>query len=163
METRHESETPNESNQMIIEVNRYLSDGDTTLSKISIDGEFQCNGLEDEYREVKLKGETRIPSGEYKITLRTVGGFHGRYLSAYGEDFHKGMLWVRNVPGFEYILIHKGNTEKNTMGCLLLGKADEKAMAVWSSGDAYKAFYPKVRDALLAGKEVYIRYLDNDS
>ena len=38
---------------------------------------------------------------------------------------HKGMLWVRDVPGFEYILIHTGNTDEHTSGCLIVGDSQE--------------------------------------
>ena len=108
---------------MKLEVLRFSSQEDSTngiLFDIT-DGkrEFLCYTLEDEHRDVKKYGETRVPAGTYNITLRTVGGFHGRYLKKYGE-MHKGMLWVREVPNFEYILIHTGNTDEHTAGCLLL-------------------------------------------
>lgn len=148
---------------MKITVDRYISDHDTTLSKIYIDGEFECYGLEDEYRKTKVKGETRIPAGTYKIGVRTVGGFHSRYVKKFG-DLHEGMLHVQDVPGFEYILIHTGNTDEHTMGCLLVGTTrSEKTgdMKVGASVSAYKKFYPKVIGAAKAGN-LTIEYLDSD-
>lgn len=148
---------------MKITVDRYVSDEETTLSKVFIDGVFQCYGLEDEYREVKVKGETRIPAGDYSITLRTTGGFHARYTRKY-PGIHKGMLWVRDVPGFEYILIHTGNHDGHTAGCLLLGASVQETpgdMAVWSSRKAYRLFYQKVVGAAEAG-DLTIEYVDLD-
>lgn len=147
---------------MKLTVVRIKSDNDATLSTIFIDGRFQCFGLEDEYREHKVAGETRIPAGEYNITLRTVGGFNKRYSEKF-PSFHRGMLWVRDVPNFEFILIHIGNTERNTAGCLLVGKNGNTSgeLTVGNSTGAYKKLYAKVIDAALAG-ELTIEYLDED-
>ena len=144
---------------MHILVDRYLSDEDATLSRVYIDGVYQCDGLEDEYREDKIVGETRIPAGTYKIGVRTVGGFHKRYSRSF--SFHRGMLHVLDVPGFEYILIHVGNYDRDTAGCLLLGAGDERAMAVWLSKGTYRRFYNKVIDAALSG-DLTIEYRDSD-
>lgn len=146
---------------MIIRVDRYLSTNDATLSRIYIDGVTECFGLEDEHRVPKVPGETRIPAGSYKVTLRTEGGFHDRYKAKF-PDMHKGMLWVREVPGFEYILIHIGNTDEDTAGCLLVGQGrDELHMTVSNSKAAYEKFYPKVVDAAENG-HLWINYEDND-
>jgi hypothetical protein len=142
---------------MIIQVDRYKSSDQWTLSKVSIDGRYECVGLEDEKREKKVMHETRIPEGTYKITLRTFGGHHERYKKKFPE--HKGMLWVRDVPRFQDILIHIGNTETDTSGCLLLGsKADEKNGTISGSTIAYRKFYKKVLTALQADEEVIIEY-----
>ena len=149
---------------MEILVDRFVSDEDSTVSRISVDGRFVCFGLEDEYREVKVPKETRIPAGTYNITLRTEGGFHQRYLNRYGGDWHQGMLWVREVPNFEYILIHTGNTDDNTAGCLLVGEqaiTTEGDMRVNMSRVAYQKLYPMVVDAARAG-DLQITYQDND-
>ena len=124
-----------------------------------VDCDFECFTIEDEFRTTKKYGETRIPNGRYKVELRTVGGFHNRYLKKFGKDFHKGMLWVKDVPNFEYILIHIGNTEKDTAGCLLVGSTSnsEKGFIGDSTG-AYKSMYKKVSDAILRGEDVYITY-----
>ena len=156
---------------MKLEVLRFSSQEDSTngiLFDIT-DGkrEFLCYTLEDEHRDVKKYGETRVPAGTYNITLRTVGGFHGRYLKKYGE-MHKGMLWVREVPNFEYILIHTGNTDEHTAGCLLLGDTQQTNFD-WSDGFvgrstiAYKRVYPKIAAALVAGEDVTITYTDFDT
>lgn len=147
---------------MIIRVDRYLSTNDATLSRIYIDGVAECFALEDEHRVPKVPGETRIPAGSYRVTLRTEGGFHERYKLKFGPTFHKGMLWVRDVPGFEYILIHIGNTDEDTAGCLLVGQGrDELHMTVINSTAAYKALYPKVVDAAETD-HLWINYEDND-
>ena len=147
---------------MKITVNRVASNTDETLSIVSIDGKPFCFGLEDEYRENKVVGETRIPSGEYKITLRTVGGFHARYLEKF-SSFHRGMLWIRDVPGFEYILIHVGNTDEDTAGCLLIGDGAtiDGSIKIIQSSIAYKKLYQKVIGSAMAGT-LFIEYLDND-
>ena len=106
---------------MKLEVLRVSSQKDSTnglLFDITEGRNFLCYTLEDEKREDKVMHETRIPAGTYKITLRKVGGYHGRYAKKYGS-FHKGMLHgYRDVPGFEYILIHTGNTDEHTIRML---------------------------------------------
>jgi hypothetical protein len=128
---------------------------------------FLCYTLEDEQRDVKVWGETRIPAGTYKLGLRTEGGFHNRYLSRYGADFHKGMIWVLDVPGFEWILWHSGNTDENTAGCLLLGNSQESNLVkkdgfIGASRDAYKLVYPRVLSAIESGLDVEVEYIDYD-
>lgn len=122
---------------------------------------FLCYTLEDQAQTTKVYGETRIPAGTYNLTLRAEGGFHTRYLAKFGGDWHKGMIYVNEVPNFEYILWHIGNTDDDTAGCLLLGKT-QQANFIGSSGDAYKDVYPKVRDAILYGEKVTATYIDYD-
>lgn len=149
---------------MKLEVVRYFTSNDFTLGMlldVTEGRKFLCYTLEDEHREEKVMHETRIPAGTYKITLRTTGGFHGRYLKKYGS-MHKGMLWVRDVPGFEYILIHTGNTDEHTSGCLLVGNSSDYKGFVGSSVDAYKRVYPSIAEALENGEDVEITYTDFD-
>ena len=135
-----------------IEVLRYSSGTDSTLGILSENGsegrEFLAYTLEDEFREEKVSAETRIPEGTYDVKLRTVGGYHGRYLTKFGADFHKGMLHVQDVPGFEYILIHTGNTDENTMGCLLVADTSTQNITkdgfIGASVNAYKRIYPSL-------------------
>ena len=142
---------------------RYHSTNDYTLGMLidSTNNEknFLAYTLEDEHRDVKVKGETRIPEGLYNITLRKEGGFDSRYKKKYGE-MHKGMLWVRDVPGFEYILIHTGNTDEHTAGCLLVGNTSDLKGFVGSSTSAYKRIYPAIAEALQHGEAVTIEYID---
>ena len=160
-------------NTMKLEVLRFSSQKDSTNGILfDITGgqrKFLCYTLEDEYRplESKIMGETRIPAGTYNVTLRTVGGFHSRYTERYG-DMHKGMLWVRDVPGFEYILIHSGNTDEHTAGCLLVGDSQNENITkkdgfIGDSRTAYERVYSPVADALASGKRVTITYTDFDT
>ena len=107
-----------------------------------------------------IDDETMSPT--YKIKLRNEGGFHTRYAAKYG-DWHKGMLWLQDVPGFEWILIHTGNTDQHTSGCYIVGETQQdldkgKDGFVGNSGNAYKKMYPKVADAILQGEDVEITY-----
>ena len=147
---------------MKLKVIRYHSTEDYTLGmllNVTKGVEFLAYTLEDEHRDVKVKGETRIPAGRYQITLRTEGGFHSKYSEKY-KEMHKGMLWVRDVPGFEYILIHTGNTDEHTAGCLLVGNTSDLKGFIGSSSNAYKRIYPAIAKALESGKEVTIEYID---
>lgn len=153
---------------MKLQVVRFSSQEDSTLGLLFdvTDGnrEFLVFTLEDEHREEKVYGETRVPAGEYKVTLRTTGGFHSRYARKYG-GFHRGMLWVRDVPNFEYILIHTGNTDDHTAGCLLVGDHSQQNITkegfIGSSVDAYRRIYPDLADAAEDG-DLTIEYVDFD-
>ena len=118
---------------MKLEVLRFSSQSDCTHGLLfevtDIKKHFLCYTLEDEHRVLKVKGETRIPAGTYKIELRKEGGFHARYDKKY-PGIHRGMLHVVDVPGFEYILIHTGNTDEHTAGCLIVGDSQENN-SIW--------------------------------
>lgn len=145
---------------------RLGDDSESTIGALYINGDLQSFSLEDEYRDEKIMGETRIPEGVYDIELRAEGGFHNRYLKRYGSDFHKGMLHIKDVPNFKWILIHAGNTEKHTAGCLLTGFSatfnPTSPETIGSSRDSYKHIYPQIRDAILRGERVQIEYVDLD-
>ncbi len=148
---------------MKILVDRFISDDDSTVSRVLVDDTFVCFGLEDEYREEKLASETRIPAGTYSVLLRKEGSFHNKYMKRF-PDMHRGMLHVQDVPGFEFILIHVGNTDEDTAGCLLVGEqavTTRGDMRVNLSRNAYKEIYPFVVDAAEAG-DLNITYQDND-
>ena len=155
---------------MKLKVLRFSSQEDSTSGLLFLEKdsglEFLCYTLEDEYRKDKVMGETRVPAGTYKIELRTEGGFHGRYKKKYGS-MHKGMLHVTNVPNFKWILIHTGNTDEHTAGCLLVGDSQENNVIVkdgfiGKSVNAYKRIYPDIADALENNEEVTIEYVDLD-
>jgi len=156
---------------MKLKVIRFSSQKDSTSGLLFKENEygikFICYTLEDEKREEKVRGETRVPAGKYKLALRKEGGFHSRYKAKYGA-WHRGMLHVTNVPNFEFILIHTGNTDEHTAGCLLVGDSQENNIIVkdgfvGKSTNAYKRMYPVIAEELEKGKEVTIEYIDLDS
>lgn len=98
-----------------------------TVGDLSIDGEFFCNTLEDAVRALpatcpdtprgcpctcreKVREKTAIPAGTYKITLE------------YSPRFKRRMPCLHDVPHFLGILIHTGNTEADSAGCILVGE-----------------------------------------
>lgn len=155
---------------MNLRLERLSSDDDSTIGSLFIDGRFMCATVEDEFRATKQVHETRIPAGVYGIKLRAEGGFHERYAAYYGKkfgaDWHRGMLHLQQVPGFEYILIHTGNTDDDSSGCIIVGLTAnlnaEGGGSVAQSRAAYEKLYPIVRDALLRGEQVSITIVDKD-
>lgn len=150
---------------MELVLKRKESNKNETLGELYIDGEFECFILEDEFREVKVKHETRIPQGKYEITLRTYGGHYERYTTKF-RKWHKGMLQLMNVPNFTDILIHIGNKDSDSSGCLLTGKQvnkdnDDKITLLYST-IAYKQMYEKVIKAFDRKEQVYITIKDED-
>jgi hypothetical protein len=135
---------------MELKVYRISDNGESTLGALFIDDVFQCYTLEDEERTTKVFGETRIPEGTYKVALRKEGGHHARYSKTFSE-FHKGMLHILDVPNFKWILIHIGNDEDDTAGCLLVGNSPNnnkiKKGFLGDSTTAYVNLYLKVYEA----------------
>ena len=172
------SQPVHDKDEKKLEVLRYSSGADSTLGLLFINGvygrEFLAYTLEDEFREEKVSAETRIPEGTYDVKLRTTGGFHNRYSQKFfwidastGIPWHKGMLHVQDVPGFEYILIHTGNTDGDTMGCLLVADTSQQNITkdgfIGASVDAYKRVYPSLAQWLVDGNKLSITYIDYDN
>lgn len=122
---------------MEIRVKRIARKDSYTIGRLYIDDEYFCDTLEDKDRglkqtdtleqikKVKVKDETAIPIGTYKVTL------------SYSPRFKKILPLIENVKGFDGIRIHSGNTNKDTSGCLLVGKNTKVGM-VTSSRDTMK-------------------------
>lgn len=129
--------------------------GDTyTIGKMSIDGVYFCDTLEDKNRDLnengkfdngeeKVYGETCIPFGRYKIKL------------AYIAKFKRETPWLQNVPNFSGILIHAGNVPAHTLGCILVGENKVKGMVINSKPYELK-LTKQIKEAIAQGKEVYI-------
>ena len=148
---------------MELSVLRYSHGKESTLGLFLTDGVFSSYTLEDAFHVVKIPGETRIPNGRYKVVLRKEGGHHQRYSQKF-PDIHKGMLHIIGVPNYTFILIHIGNDDDDTEGCLLVGDSSmtnvNAAGRIQNSTVAYKRIYPPIADAIEAGEEVWIEYKD---
>ena len=147
---------------MKLQVVRTQFGTDATNGLLFVNGLFECYSLEDQYQAVKVMHETCIPEGTYDIKFRTVGGFHEKYKKRYGNE-HYGMLHLQDVPNFTYILIHAGNTDESTSGCLIVGETQQDLDLsddgfIGHSGVAYSKLYKKVAKELLLGKSVTIEY-----
>ncbi len=142
---------------------RLSTSEESTLGVLYLNGEFAGYTLEDTKRLKKVAGETRIPAGIYEIKLRKDGGMHQKYRQRFGR-MHKGMLWLQNVPKFEWIYIHTGNKRGNTEGCILIGDSLNnntlKDGFVGSSTPAYRRIYPKIAGAIAKGEDTNIRVAD---
>lgn len=149
---------------MNLKLYRYSSQSKTTLGVLHIDNEFECYTLEDRHRQEKIKGETRIPKGNYRIKLRNFGGHYERYSEKY--TYHKGMLWLQDVENFEHILIHIGNYAEDTDGCILVGESVNNNVTdtgmLSNSTNAYLKMYFKVLEAFENDEDVFIDIVDLD-
>lgn len=147
-------------------LNRRISSGAEatlgTMFDVSSDPRFLCYVLEDQFNEPKIKGETRIPPGRYQVKLRNDGGMFSRYQARF--PWHRGMLWLQDVPGFTFIYMHVGNKDDDSEGCLLLGDGQMQNVTergqVTSSVSAYRRVYEMILAALDNGEEVWITVED---
>ena len=136
-----------------------------TIGKLYIDGKYFCDTLEDKDRGltsnmsvaqicgVKIKGETAIPTGRYLVDMKTVSPrFGGR--AQY--QFCKGRLpRLCNTPGYQGVLIHCGNTAKDTEGCILVGENKERGK-VLNSTATFRKVYAKLKAADERSEQIWI-------
>ncbi len=117
--------------KILIRRNQYESAAGYTHGRLlTEEGGFLCWTLEDEDRGLhqempltqikakKVKGKTAIPKGTYKIQMRVSPSFRDKW---YAKPFGGKMPYLMNVPGFDGIMIHPGNTTDQTSGCILPG------------------------------------------
>jgi hypothetical protein len=128
---------------MKLEVKRLTYSDKSTIGKLFLDGEFFCHTLEDVIRPEKVYGETAIPEGTYKVKI------------TYSPRFKRDLPLLLNVPKFEGIRIHAGNTAKDTEGCILVGDLAGQDI-VWQSRAAFNRLFDKLKAAQSAGEEITI-------
>lgn len=139
-----------------------------TVGHLYVDNEYFCDTIEDRDRnitdndtidkinKIKVKGETAIPYGTYNITLDIVSPKYSNFKKyPYVKFCNAKMPRLLNVKGFEGILIHAGNTCKDTDGCLLVGKYDG-LVSVLQSQKTFIALYNKLKEAKDKGEKITI-------
>ena len=142
----------------VIKVLRFADDGETTLGLFYIDNKFYCYTLEDTFREVKVKGQTRIPAGSYKLDfIKQITNLTLLYRQTRDWfDFH---LEIKDVPGFTGVYIHNGGTSADTEGCLLIADgiaANDVTKTLTNSRQTFEDFYKLIGNQLRNGYTVNI-------
>jgi hypothetical protein len=140
--------------EMHLTMFREPSIGGATLSKLFHGMEFLCDVLEDEVRELpgvpvsewKIKGVTAIPNGTYEINL------------SYSQRFGPATITLMDVPGYQYIRGHAGNTSADTEGCLLFGERNSTC-TVKNSRMALATVRTLIRAAIDRGEAVGIEII----
>lgn len=116
----------------------------STIGKLEYDG-LSLFTLEDPIRDKKIKGETAIPSGKYRVEI------------TWSPRFGKLMPILLDVPNFTGIRIHSGNKPEDTEGCILVG-LEKKKDWIGRSKEAYLKLYKKIEEGLKSGPvEIEIR------
>ena len=130
---------------MKIDVVRTTFNKDSTVGEMMLDGEHECWTLEDTVRPagIKIYGETAIPYGTYRV------------LVTHSTRFNRDLPLLLNIPGFEGIRIHPGNTAADTHGCILVG-GEKTATSVLYSRFAFDQLFNKIRNAIRNGEEVWL-------
>lgn len=125
-------------------VRKWLT-ANSTIGELTVDGKFECFVIEDNYPTpwVKTPGKTAIPAGRYEVVVTM------------SNRFKKDMPLLVNVPHYQGIRIHPGNTAADTEGCLLPGRIRQKDK-VLESRLAYDALFPKIKNAIAKGEKVHI-------
>ena len=126
-----------------------------TIGKLYIDDVYFCDTIEDtdrglyqkqdiqELRKIKVPSKTAIPTGIYKISLSTVSPkFSAKKIY---QEICKGKVpRLLNVPGYEGVLIHIGNTAEDSAGCILVGQ-NKVVGKVINSTETFRKLYNKIK------------------
>ncbi len=119
-----------------------------TIGKLYIDGTYFCDTLEDKDRDlrqemtekniskIKIYGETAIPTGTYNINMNVVSQkFKSR---SWAKPYNGKIPRLENVPGYSGVLVHPGNSSKDTLGCVLVGENKVKGQVINSQNTFHK-------------------------
>lgn len=151
---------------MKLELERKWPKATYTIGRLYVDGVLFCNTLEDRDRGLKqsdsldyiktrkVYGETAIPKGTYTVSMNVTSPKYAA-VSWYWQLCKGKMPRLQNVPGFDGILIHPGNTALDTLGCILVGK-NTKVGQLTESKAVFKALYKEMKKASDMGEAIEI-------
>lgn len=132
---------------MEIKVRRIAKRETYTIGHMYLDGRYFCDTLEDRVRDLgkepKVPGQTAIPEGRYRVIVNR------------SPKFRRELPRLLNVPHFEGILVHRGNTAADSAGCLLVGENYVKGKVLNSTPYELK-LTERCKAAIAAGEEVWI-------
>lgn len=144
---------------MKLELERIARKDSYTIGRLYANGDYVCDTLEDKDRddnrngifdgeERKTYGRTAIPNGTYRVTLEHSPKFSPRYGGRKVPRLH-------DVPCFEGILIHTGNTAADTSGCILVGKNSAPGVLTGSLA-TFERLLPMIEGAVTRNEKIYI-------
>ena len=151
---------------MKLELERTWPKATYTIGRLYVDGVLFCNTLEDRDRGLKqsdnpdyiktrkVYGETAIPKGTYTVSMNVTSPKYAA-VTWYHQLCLGKMPRLRDVPGFDGILIHPGNTALDTLGCILVGK-NTKVGQLTESKATFKALYKEMKKASDKGEAITI-------
>lgn len=119
---------------MVITIKRLYKTDTSVIGELLIDGIFECFTLEDIERAVKIKGETAIPKGTYRVIINE------------SNRFKRLLPLLIDVPNFEGVRIHSGNSNHDTEGCILVGQTRNKNY-IGQSRKAFDKLFKKMQAA----------------
>lgn len=152
---------------MKLELKRIAPRNSYTIGKLYVDGKYFCDTIEDTDRGLnkdmplslikskKVYGETAIPKGTYTISMNVISPKYSKR-DFYRTNCNGGKVpRLLNVPGFDGVLIHVGNTALDSHGCILVGK-NSQVGKVLDSTNTFKALYGKLKTANDKGESITI-------
>jgi len=119
---------------MKIYIKRLHKTKNSTIGEMTIDGKFECYTLEDIERDVKIKSETAIPKGTYRVVINQ------------SNRFKRLLPLLLNVKNFEGVRIHSGNSNHDTEGCILVGRT-RSTDYIGQSRKAFDSLFKKMQDS----------------
>lgn len=136
---------------MKLSLQRFEFTEQSTIGRLSVNGEGFCVTLEDKDRRLefggeKVYGKTAIPRGTYKVVID------------FSNRFKRELPRLLNVPGFEGIRIHPGNAPEDTEGCILIG-ANWRKDWVTDSRATFNKLFQRLEIAYDNGEEIEIEVL----
>ena len=150
---------------MELELRRIARRDTYTIGRLYIDGVYFCDTCEDRDRGLrqdlpvsvnqarKVRGQTAIPTGRYRVTLGVKSPKYSKkkqYAACNGY-----VPRLINVPAFDGILIHIGNTAADSEGCILVGR-NKKVGMVLESTNTFWQLYDRLQQADGRGEQIYI-------
>lgn len=155
---------------MEILLNRIARKSTYTIGRLFIDGKRFCDTVEDKDRDLnhngrfdngeeKVYAQTAIPNGRYRVTLKIQSPKFSKRTEYnwWKPDGKYGMLpRLLNVPHFDGILIHAGNSARSSAGCIIVG-GNTIVGQVTNSMNTCKRLYPLLWEAeIKKGEEIWI-------
>jgi len=153
---------------MELKLKRIAKKPSYTIGKMYIDEKYFCDTIEDTDRGLsstmneavivakKIKHKTAIPTGKYAIDMRTISPRFGS--QAFYKDVCGGRVpRLQGVKGFDGVLIHCGNTAKDTEGCILVGQNLEVGKVLNSKDTFTKLMKNYFLNAKKMGEKIKIK------